>query len=154
MATTSTIPTIKAQIVSLLAARPAIVAAGVSVTYAWPGPAGAAGQIFFGELPREDQALPVVKAGRVSRQENYTLDLVVQSFHAELTSEMAAIAEAIGFALLAEVEGMLADSPTLGLAAGAIQWANVEGLAVRLVPFETGWLSEIVVSIAVKARLT
>jgi hypothetical protein len=104
--TTSTVGTVKAALVALLAARPGL--AGVEVCYAEGEPARET--VFFGDT-RGTRTIPVATAGRKPRQEDYALDLFIRVARPDLS---VAEAEARALALMAEVEDALADDPTLG----------------------------------------
>lgn len=156
MSTSSTVPTVKARLVSVLSA-----ALAVPVTYAWPGPESEPECVFLGPHPQTadirldlSSSIPTIKAGRKHRQEDYTVRVTVWSFRPELTSVDAAACEQRAFELAAEVEDILADDPRLGLGAGVIQLAEVDSVASTLFPFQSGWATELAIDIAVRARLT
>lgn len=156
MATTSTVPTVKAQLVTLFDA-----ALDVPVTYAWPGPDSAAECVFLGPHPQTadirldlSSSIPTIKAGRKQRQEEYTVRVTVWSFRPELTTEDAATCEQRAFVLAAEVEDALADDPRLGLGAGVVQYAEVDSIASTLFPFQSGWATELAIDVRIHARLT
>lgn len=155
MPTVSTIPTVKARIITLLVARAGL--SGVSVTYAWPGTSAAAEQMFFGETQAVDHEIANIRAGRKQRQETYDLGLVIQVLKPGSTALTASTVESRAFALAQEVENMLADDPTLAIGppSGALQWAHVDSIeSPVLVPFEKGWGAELTVRIRCHARLT
>lgn len=152
---TSTIPTVKTQLVTLLDA-----ALTVPVTYAWPGENTDPECVFLGPHPatadiRVDVSsqIPTIKAGRKQRQEEYTIRVTVWSFRPELTSADAQTCEQRAFTIAASVENVLADDPKLGLA-GAIQYSEIESVASTLFPFQAGWACELAIDVAVRARLT
>lgn len=156
MATTSTVPTVKARLVALFDA-----ALDVPVTWAWPGPDTAPECVFLGPHPqladiRLDLSsdIPTIKAGRKQRQEEYRVRVTVWSFRPELTSADAEECETRAFDLAAEVEDVLADDPRLGLPAGVIQYAEIESTASTLFPFQAGWACELAIDVAVRARLS
>jgi hypothetical protein len=156
VALTSTVPTVKARLVTLFDA-----ALTVPVTYAWPGPETADECVFLGPHPSTadiridlSSQIPTIKAGRKQRQEEYVVRVTVWSFRPELTPVDAQTCEERAFALAAEVEDVLADDPRLGLAAGAIQYAEVDSIASTLFPFKSGWATELAIDIRVRARLT
>ncbi len=159
MATTSTVPTVKAQLVAVLAA--ALDGMDVPVTYAWPGKETGPEAVFLGPHPatadiRVDQTsqIPTIKTGRKARQENYTVRLTVWSFMPEETSDEAAKCEARAFEILGPIEDALADDPRIGLAPALLQRTEIEDVASTLFPFKSGWACELAVDIAVFARLT
>lgn len=156
MATTSTVPTVKARLVTLFDA-----ALTVPVTYAWPGPESEPECVFLGPHPQTadirldlSSSIPTIKAGRKQRQEEYTVRVTVWSFRPDLTTEDAATCELRAFEIAEAVEDVLADDPRLGLGAGVIQFAEVDSVASTLFPFQSGWATELAIDIAVRARLT
>ena len=156
MATTSTVPTVKARLVAVLGDRLA-----VPVTWAWPGPETESECVFLGPHPqladvRLDLSsdIPTIKAGRKHRQEGYVVRVTVWSFRPELTAVDAQECETRAFELAAEVEDALADDPRLGLSPATIQSAEVETLASTLFPFRAGWACELAIDVRVRARLT
>lgn len=156
MATTSTVPAVKAKLVELIDA-----ALDVPVTYAWPGPETAAECVFLGPHPQTadirldlDSEIPTLKAGRKQRQESYRVRVTVWSFRPELTVADAAECELRAFEMAGEIEDVLADDPRLGLGVGVIQSAEVESIASTLFPFNAGWACELGIDVAVRARLT
>jgi hypothetical protein len=167
VSTHSTVPTVKAQIVSNLVAlrddpdTPAAELAGVSITYAWPGPATTSRAVFLGPHPeladiRLDltSAVPTIKAGRKQRQEDYPVRVTVWEFRPDLTSDGAQACEDAAFDVAGVIEDQLADDPTLGLAQGVVQYLTVESLASTLFPFQKGWACELAIDVRVRARLT
>lgn len=166
MSTSSTLPAVKAALVSLL--QDALSTSGVSggqipVEYAWPGPDSADEMVFLGRHPDTvgnpltesgsmRSEIPTIKAGRKQRQETYTVDVTCWSFRPDLTAGGAEEAETRGFQIFAEVEDVLADDPTLGLS--SIQHAVLTDVGVALIPFQSGWASVLVASVTVNARLT
>lgn len=154
MATSSTIPTVKAAIVSVLQAR---ATAGstldkVGISYAWEGNGPDA--IFIGDLPTSDGFIPTIKAGKKARQEEYDLDVVFQSWRAAAGSDGGQAVEARCFAMYAELDDAMALDPKFGLGITVVQLAELTGVEVRLLPFEKGWQSELIAKVSVHARLT
>lgn len=166
MATSSTVPTVKARLVTLLTT--ALANSGpsggpVQVAYAWPGAATESESVFLGRhgdlildptRPNTtiDSSVPTIKAGRKQRQENYSFELTVWSFRPDIQPDECAVAEARAFELYEQVDGVLADDPTLGLS--SIQYATLGGAEVATVPFQKGWAAVLVPSVEVRARLT
>lgn len=148
MATVSTIPTVRAQLVALLAARPGL--AGVQVEYTHPGQELEGETIFLGDS-RSAIALATVRAGRRTRQESYTLDVWVEvngdGPTAQTASERA-------WTLVGEIEGQLADDASLGLSQPF--WAHVAEAdqSVYVDDAKRGYVSRIRVGINCEARLT
>lgn len=162
MATTSTVPAVKKQIVDKL--KTALASASrdegqVPVTYAWPGPATQPECVFLGPNPQTadlrldlNSDIPTIKAGRKQRQETYTVRITVWEWRPDLNAVGAETAEDDAFKLAAKIEDVFADDPTIGLS--QIQWAKVDTLASTLWPFEKGWGCELAIDIDVAARLT
>lgn len=165
MSSSSTVTTVKAQLVSLLTtalATSGVDGGQVPVDYAWPGPDTQAEHVFLGRHP-DLVANPLleaaslrseianIKAGRKHRTESYAVDVTIWSFRHDLGPEDAQEAEVRAFALYAELEDVLADDPALGL---AIVAATVADVSVSLVPFQSGWAAVLVPTISISARLT
>lgn len=104
MPTTSTAPVVKTRLLELLAAA----ATGVQVERHHPGDALAHEAIFTGRV-RGTSSIPVAKAGRKKREEEYTIEVWFVVAHAttELDAELRA------FELLGLLEDALANDPTL-----------------------------------------
>lgn len=163
MGTVSTIPLVKAQIVSQL--RTALATASssggqIQTEFAWPGPKTENESVFLGRHPGDETGIdaehriPNIKAGRKQRQESYTVPISVWIFgQAQLPSEAQAC-EARAFEVFELIEDMFAEDPLIGLTAQDIQYATVAGMTPHLWPFETGWACELVVNVEVQARLT
>lgn len=166
MATTSTLPAVKAQLVSRLTTLLATTGVGgtpIPVTYAWPGTDARHEAVYLGRHP-EFVANPLaatgtikadlasIKAGRKYRDESYDIEATIWSFRPELDAKDAATAEARAFVILGVLEDLLADTPQIGLT--TIRHAVLGDVGAALVPFETGWASVLIPSITVTARLT
>lgn len=160
--TTSTIVTVKTQLVVLAAA--ALVDAGVDgapvpVSYAWPGPETGAEHVFLGRHPElddirldADQEIPTIKAGRKQRQENYDVQMTVWTFRPDLDPIDARECEARAFDLVARLENVLADDVQIGLP-DVVQYCRVDTVTSTLFPFNSGWADEVLLTLAVAARL-
>jgi hypothetical protein len=142
---TSTVPAVKAALTSRLDARSGL--DGVSVTYAQPS-----------EMPQEAIYLDRVRGvhavsgttgGRVPRDEQYTVDLIIHCFVSGVTPP---VAEARAFEILAEVENELADTPRLGLS--IIDWAEGRGYELDTTQYLEGVLARIKYGVEVFAQLT
>lgn len=167
MATTSTVPTVKARLVTLLTA--ALATSGptggqVQVSYAWKGSAMEEEAVFLGRRPSDVATEPLyqavgnggiatLKAGRKQRNEDYPVELTIWTFRPDLTPADSATADARAFALLAEVEDVLADDPKLGLGTAVIS-TELTSFEHSLFPFNHGWCAVIVPTIQVRARLS
>lgn len=161
-ATTSTVPQVKAALVTLLTNA----LAPVQVAYAWPGADTADESVFLGHHPsltadilgiQTTIASPIatIKAGRQQRQQDYPIPVTLWSFRPDLRSDGAAEAEAGGFVLLAGLEDVLANAPALGLT--TIQRAElnvVSQIGGGPIPFESGWASVLVAEVDIYSRLT
>lgn len=162
MATVSTIPAVKAQLVSKI--RTALATSSqdggqVQTSYAWPGPDSEHESVFLGRHPELDDIrvdanhqIPTLKAGRKQRQESYSIPVTVFVFRPDLSPDGAQTCETQGFSILDDIEDVLADDPQIGLT--SIQWATAGDIQALLWPFQSGWASEIVLSVNVEARLT
>jgi hypothetical protein len=106
-----------------LAASPTLT--GVQVAYADPGDASRSEHVYLGDVEDHTSTPAAMRAGRKSRDEDFTIPVVVRS--ARATQEAA---EERTAALAAAVEGLLADDPGL-LADGST--ATLEG---------SSWLSQ------------
>lgn len=110
MATSSTIPTAKAALVSLIGAA----LSGVQVKYGRPADNQLEREcVYVGDVTGSSR-VPTMRAGRKPREETYSVEVVVAvlMLEGEVTE-----AEARAFTLLTEVEDVVADDPTLGIAA-------------------------------------
>lgn len=156
MATASTVPTVKAALVSQLAARAAL--AAVPVSYGWLGVATKGESISLD--PPEDthtggSRIPTMKAGRKAREEEFTVVAAIQVVQGGGNPRNAATTEARAFALLAELDGLLADDPGLGGAvAGPTLRCVLADYPRLLFPFEAGWYCRIDAVISVAVRLS
>lgn len=146
MPTSSGVPTVKTALVAQLQLRSGL--SGVQVSYGWLGLAQLGESITLD--PPDDQAqpagarIPTLKAGRKGREETFT---VVASIQVARGGQNAAAAEATelrGFELLAEVDGLLADDPSLGgaVVGPTLRWDGVNYPRI-LTPFEAGWFCRI-----------
>lgn len=108
---TTTAPAVRAQLITLLAARPAL--AAVLVTRVWQGDAGKQEQIYLGNTTA-DIDFATIRAGRKKREEDYTVQLIID---VEIPTDWGPASETRAFVLAGEVDDMLADDPAIGLAA-------------------------------------
>lgn len=161
MGTVSTVPTVKAQMVTKF--KTALATASqdsgqVPCTYAWPGPATQPECVFLGPNPQTadlrldlSSDIPTIKAGRKARQEDYTVRTTIWQWRPDLTSDGASTVEAAAFTLAALLEDVVANDPQIGLT--TIQWIKVESVSSTLFPFEKGWACELAIDFDVAARL-
>lgn len=154
MATSSTIPTVKAALVAAFQNRPGL--STVKVSWSWAGPASKEESIFLARAGSPMQVasrVPNIMAGRKQRQEDYTIPLTLWSFKAGSSASTPEVAEGRAFEMFAEVDGTLADDPSLGLTP-TIQQIVLGDYTVDTLPYENGWASEIVAELRCAARLT
>lgn len=162
MPSSSTLPAVKAQLVTLLSS--ALASSGVSggavpVQYAWT-PDAEDEMVFLGRrdedgptwVSRMTHDIATIKAGRKHRDENYTVELTVWTYRPDVAPSEANEVDARAFELVEEVENVLADDPRLGL--DSIQWAKVAEINAVGRAISGGWVVEAVISIEVRARLT
>ena len=147
MATSSTIPTVRAALVAQLAARPGL--AAVQVDYAHPGQGLGASAIFLGDS-RGTSGIPTIRAARKARQEAYVIDVWVEVNDDGPTGQGASEA---AWTVVAEIDGMLADDPSLGL--GQPFWAVLAETEQSVYFDDTtrGYVSRIRVGVSCEARL-
>lgn len=113
MATSSTVPGVKAALVTLVSAG----LSGVSVTYGRPMSSTLPREAVYVGEARGQHRVPVMTSGRKVREEAFTVDVVAAVLAPRGTVQTA---EERCFALLAEVEDALADDPSLGGVSGLI----------------------------------
>jgi hypothetical protein len=145
MATSSTVTTVKAALLTRLSLRAGL--AGVDLAYGWSGDFGLEA-IFFGST-RGVHEDPVTTGGRIPRDERYTMNVIVSVAKEGGTPQDA---EDRAFALLAEVENELADTPRLGLV-NVIDWAAARDFESQAGPTPEGGLAEIRLGVEVFAQL-
>lgn len=145
MATTSTVPAFKAALVAALDT-----ATTVQVSRRWPGPSTADEGIFLGDV-EGDMEIASIKTGRQRRNERYRVQVICQTWRSAHTPLSADDSEDRAYALLAVVENVLADDPTV---APSVAWNEVSSFADETVPFEHGWATRLTLTVAVTARLT
>ena len=146
MASTSTVPAVKAALTSRLDARTGL--DGVSVTYAQPGDALPHEAIYLDRVTGVHD-VRVTTGGRVPRDEQYTIALVIHVF---LATGGPQEAEDRAFELLAEVENELANTPRLGLS--IIDWAEARAYELDTTRYTDGALARIKLGIECFAQLT
>lgn len=155
MPTSSQIPTVKAAIVSTLAARAAL--ADVHVVYGWDGAAMKAESIYL-DPPESEHVgrsqIPTLKAGRKAREETFTVVLVVEVNQPHGRANTAATTEARAYALLAEVDSAFADDPGLAAIVGPTGRFILGDHTRLLEPLDKGWRSRLEVSIDCAVRLS
>lgn len=126
-----------------------------NVYYAWPGPEVAKGRhelLWVDRVVDWTQEVPNMKAGRKQRQESYTFELVLWVAMPELTAATAVECDERAVELLDVVDDALADDVQLGET--DLHWLLLTDRAHDLIPYETGWACQIVLSVEGQARLT
>lgn len=126
-----------------------------NVYYAWPGPEAAKNrhELLWVDRVRDwTQEVPNMKAGRKQRQESYTFELVLWVARPELTAETAVHCDERAIELMNVVDDGLADD--VQLSETALHWLLLTDRAHDLIPYETGWGCQIVLSVQGQARLT
>lgn len=126
------------------------------VFYAWPGPQAAQQNYEVawvnGAVKDWAQEIPTIKAGRKQRQETYTLEVIIWVAKPELTSETAKTVVDRALLLADVVDDALANDVQVGEL--NVQWAMLAKREMDLVPYESGWGAQIVLSVEAHARLT
>lgn len=145
----SVLPAFTSALLSALQARPALW--GVTVAPFWPGPNATAEMITLDAEVRGQMVIPTLKAGRKQRQETFEVDLVVWVFSTGSAIGSAATVDARAFELMAEVDNVLADDPTVG---AVVQWAAIRDYGRLLAPFQKGFAVELHTTVEGHARLT
>lgn len=147
---TTTAPVVRAQLVSLLAARPAL--AAVLVTHVWQGQADKQEHIYLGNTSA-DIEFATIRAGRKKREEDYTVQVIID---VDAPTDWGPTSETRAFVLSAEVDDMLADDPAIGLAAThptlRMHVSHLEQSSGALDPAGIG--TRIILTISVQSRLT
>lgn len=104
-------PTVRAALVTAMAARPALT--GVLVTRIWQGDAEEQERIYLGNTSATYE-YATLRAGRRTREEDYTIQVIIEVDDPE---EWGPASEDRAFVLAADVESMLSDDPGVGLTA-------------------------------------
>lgn len=147
MATRSTVPTVKARLVTVLAAA----LPTVQVEYSHPGGAIETEAFYLGAVRGSDD-IPVMNGpARKKRDESYTVDVWCEAQKSGATSQEA---EERAWELFGSLEDILANDMTLGLA--GVIWARLESWDDFL-SFDLksgGWSARIRAGVTVRARLT
>jgi hypothetical protein len=108
---TSTAPAVRAALIAALAARPGL--AGVTTTYFWQGDADTQEAIYLGTTTITNDWV-TMRSGRKAREEAYRIQLHLRAFK---PTDWGPTAEARAFAIIAEIENLVADDPSIGLSA-------------------------------------
>lgn len=146
MATSSTVPAVKAALVTRIASS----LSGVSVTYGRPADNLLAGKgVWVGDVEGEHR-VPVMTAGRKRREETYRVQIVVFNHLARGTQQAAELA---AFTLLTEVEDVVADDPTLGTVDGLVHATIGGGFTTTVDQTAEGPVCLVTVEVDCLARL-
>ena len=146
MADHSTVPAAKAALVALIGAA----LAGVQVTYGRPADAQLERECVWVGDATGTHRVPVMAAGRKRRQEDYSIEVICW---VAKTHGLISAAEARCFELLGEVEDVVADDPTLGLASNVGYFQATAGSFDTASDLPGGPAAVINLSIACSARL-
>jgi hypothetical protein len=148
MSVSSTIPTVKARILELMAERVGL--AEVQRTYSHPGKLLERESICFLNPENIVHEIRAMKAGHKPRDESYDLVMLVYVHRVGASQEET---EARAFDLLAEIEDLLADDATLGIVP-EIHWARFGGITeLDTGAMDKGNATAIVFKVSVRARL-
>lgn len=151
MATISTVPAVLAALYSAFCNDVALKAADVQVAESWPGGDFVERQcLFLGDVTADGITVPTMRAVRVSRDEQYAVDVHAQVAVADSTATPARVA---AFAIYAEVENILVSNPTLGVD-GVIKALPRAFTLVTSINDAGGWNAFLRIVVAVEARLT
>lgn len=130
-----------------------LAAGDVGLDYAHPGQAQGDEHIWLvNGLPADaDSDVPTMKANRKTRNEEYTVGVVLEV----RGKDTARAAEVRALALLAYLDGVLADDPRLGLGAAALTGAKLGGWSLDsgAIPND-GFAARFLARVDVDARLT
>lgn len=137
-----TVPDAKSALLAALRARPGL--QGVQVEWSHPGKGIRAETIYFGETVYGQRA---ARLGNRTRQEDYTLELVVT---VEKAGDQAEACERRCWELLAEIEDELRSNADLD---GLVDVAQYQASPVRNFVGASKRVSESVVSIGVESEL-
>lgn len=106
--------------------------------------------VFLGDVRTHDIHIPVSRAVRVVREENYVVDVHCQAYRA---GSNAKAARETAFQLYQGVEDVLAANPTLGLPGIGVIKCYTTGYEMQTGLYNDGWIAFIKVEVAVQARL-
>lgn len=126
-----------------------------NVYYAWPGPEATKDRhelLWIDRVRDWTQEVPNMKAGRKQRQESYVFELVLWVAKPELTASTAKSCDTRAIELMDVVDDALADD--VQLAETDVHWLLLTDRTHDLIPHETGWACQIVLSVEGQARLT
>jgi len=146
----STAPVVRAALIAALDARSGL--DGVLVTHFWQGQADEQEALYLGSTSSDEEWV-TLRAGRKAREETYRIQIHIRAWKPGFWD---ATNETRIFALIAEVDNLLADDPAIGLSATLptlrILLASYEVKPVALDPAGIG--AEATLSLEVHSRLT
>lgn len=149
MSTTSTVVAFRAALLSALRAHATVVADGIQVSDAWPGPTTEDEGIWLGAVAGTSE-LASIKTGRQRREETYTQEVVIQCWRASTSPTDGETSVARVFALYAALEDVVAIDPDMG----GVSWSSPSVFDLTPQMFEHSWAHRLTVSISCTARLT
>lgn len=144
---TSTVPTVKEQLVTILSAAQGL--AGVQVVRGHPGNE-IENETVIVAAARGNQEYAAIMAGRQQRDESYTVDVICSVVVVGTLAE----AEERAYTIAAVVQETITDDPHLGLGSGVISWAAPGEFSDNTARTDVGMLAEVLVRVDVAARLT
>lgn len=124
----------------------------ISVTYSNPGEKRVQDNIYLGDIPDAKSSIPVMRAARKKREEDYLVEVIVDSFRGGDDSQSA---ETAAFNLFAAVEDALANDPQLGVTTEPTLRLTLDHwkLKVSFDMAREGWAAKITIEIRVQTRL-
>lgn len=152
--TSSTVPAIKQQLVTLMQASPLLGQATppIQVTYNAKAADAVEREVLYFVGTEITEGFAAVRAGRKKRDETYTLRLQIRACKPAQAGDEA---EARAFVLLSAVEDIIANDPQLGLqnSTTPVDKCEIVRAVAGVDPQGTGWDGLITVWIEVRARL-
>ena len=142
----SSIPTVRTQLVALLGAQPAM--AGIQLGRSHPGKTLQPQSVFLGHVDC-NEVVPVARSTRVVRQEEYIVEVWIMVGDSGSDSTNA---EATCFTLYGALEDLLATNPTLTQSCISATISHFR-LHTAFDPDRQGWAAQMVVDVAIVARL-
>lgn len=146
MATTSTVPALKAALKTAVTSQ----AGSVQVARYWPGPATEAEGIYLGDV-RGSSEIDSLKTGRQRRKETYEVTVICQTFRAANTATDGDDSEDRAYALMAHVENAVAADADVN---STIKWSEITSWDSETIPFERGWATRITLTLSCTSHLT
>lgn len=148
MPTTSTVPALKAALVTAIRAQ----AGTVQVERRWPGPDTEAEGIYLGDVAGTSKLSALTATGsRARRREEYRVEIICQTFRSSDSPITADEAEDRVYELFAFVENAVAADPDVN---ATVEWGEVSAFEDTTVPFQAGWACRLTAQFSCTARLT